>query len=109
VWKKFLGAGTIVTIVIIFVMASTDDEEAINLPNTVEEMKENVTNEVKKSVEETGVLLASDFNKIGKELSEDVESPEAKEMIESSMTQAGVWLALFLILSFYVALFGKKK
>lgn len=102
-WKKLTGAGTIVILIFLLILYVHDDKEAIELPSTINELKENATEQVMEEGTEAGENIVKDFNKMGKEIAEDVEDPVAKNAIIVSMTLAGFMLALFVILSLYEA------
>lgn len=101
-WKTLTGLGIVGTIIFVILIFHYGGEEAVNLPNTVEEIKENATEMAEdaliEATEESSKTIFSETKKIGDDLADSVDDPRAKSGIRSSMALFGFGLFLLIVL-----------
>ena len=103
-WAKITGASIPILVIFLLILQASGEKEAIELPSTIEEIKENAT---PKAIEETtnsGIIIIKQFHEVGKTLAKDVNDPIAAQSIEGSMSFAGVMLALGFVFAVVSAL-----
>ena len=103
-WAKLTGVSIPVLLVILVILYFNGGSEVVEIPSTLEEIKENVTTQTMEETTGAAVEIISEFNDAGKEMAKDVEDPIAKGAIIFGMNLAGLMLALFIILTVYGAI-----
>jgi hypothetical protein len=79
-------------------------EDVRNIPNQVEEAKQNVTNELinsgKDVVTDTGNAIIPAFKEAGESMAQDIKDPVVKSTISGGMTFVGflLWLVVVIII-----------
>lgn len=108
-WQKILGGGLLLTIIFVGILVVSGEKEAVELPSTINEIKQNVTQQTLEETGNAGALIIQDFNKAGKAMAKDANDPVTAAAIESSMTLAGVGIVLAIIMPIISALAGLFK
>ena len=98
-WAKLTGLGIPILLVFLLILYVHGENEAIELPKQINEMKANVTEEVMEETTGASLVIISDFNKMGKDLAEDIDDPALKTQIIFLSTFAGFLFALAIVLA----------
>jgi len=93
-WMRWTGGSLIIVLIFLSFLYFSGEEEAVELPSTINEIKQNVTEEV---IEESKGIVGA-FHEAGESMAEDVEDPIAKKQIVGLMTFAGIMLFAFVVL-----------
>jgi len=104
-WAKLTGVSIPILIIFLLFLQAHGEKEAIKLPSTINEIKENVTKQTMEETTNSGIIIVKEFHEVGKNLAKDVKDPVAARSIEWGMTFAGMMLALYIILAVAVALY----
>ena len=104
-WVKITGLSIPVLIIFLLILYAYGEKEVIELPSTLDEIKENVTEQTMEETTKSGIIIVKEFHEVGKSMAKDVKDPVAANTIEWGMTFAGLMLALYLILAVATALY----
>ncbi len=94
-WQKWTGGSLIVVLLFLSFLYLSGEKEAVELPSTINEAKQNVTKEV---IEESKGIVGA-FHEAGVNMAEDVDDPVVKKQIIGLMTFSGFMLFLIIVLS----------
>jgi len=103
----FFGGSLVIAIAWGVLMFSGDLKQAEvvrNIPNQIDDAKQNVTDELINSgtnvITETGKAIIPAFNEAGESMAKDIKDPVVKETVSSGMTFAGflLWMAVVLLI-----------
>jgi len=104
-WAKLTGLGIPVLVIFLLILYAHGDKEAIELPSTINELKENVTQQTLEETSNSGIVIVKEFHETGKNLAKDVKDPVAAKTVEWGWTFAGMMLALYIFLAVAIALY----
>ncbi len=104
-WAKITGLSIPILVIFLLILHAYGQKEAIELPSTLDEIKENVTQQTMKETTNSGVIIVKEFNEAGKSMAKDIKDPVAAKTVEWGMTFAGLMLAAYLILAVAIALY----
>lgn len=104
-WAKISGLSIAFLVIFLLILHAQGEKEAIELPSTIEEIKENVTEQTMEETTKSGIIIVKEFHEVGKSMAKDVKDPIAANTIEWGMAFAGLMLALYLILTVATALY----
>lgn len=98
-WVKLTGLSIPVVLIFLIIFYAHGDTEAVKIPSTMNEIKQNVSSQVMEETTDSGIIIIGEFHKVGKNLANDMSDPIAAKTVEWGMTLAGVGLAIAIIAS----------
>jgi len=104
-WAKLTGASIPLLIIFLLFLQAHGEKEAIELPSTINEIKENVTKQTMEETTNSGIIIVKEFHETGKNLAKDIDDPVVAKTVEWGWTFAGMMLALYFVLAVAVALY----
>lgn len=104
-WVKLTGASIPVIVIFLLILYAHGEKEAIELPSTINEIKDNVTQQTMEETTESGMIIVKEFHETGKNLAKDIKDPVAAKTVEWGWTFAGIMLAFYIILAVATALY----
>ena len=94
-WMKITGGSLIVVLIFLSFLYLSGEKEAVEIPSTIQETKQNVTKEI---IEESKGIVGA-FHEAGVDMAKDVDDPVVKRQIVGLMTFSGFMLFLIIVLS----------
>lgn len=98
-WQKWTGGSMVFVILLIGFFYVTGNNEAAELPSTINEIKQNATEQVIDEGTKAGVIIVDEFHDVGVEMAKDIEDPLLRGEIVFLWTLGGFLLALAVILA----------
>ena len=103
-WAKITGASIPVLVIFLLLLHAYGQKEAIQIPSTINEIKENVTEQTMEETTKGGVIIVREFHEAGKNMAKDIDDPATARTVEWGMTFAGLMLAFYFIMAIFIAL-----
>ena len=104
-WVKITGLSIPVLVIFLLILHAHGEKEAIELPSTLKEIKENVTKQTMEETTNSGIIIVKEFHEVGKSMAKDVKDPLAARTVEWGMTFAVMMFALYIILVVAISIY----
>lgn len=104
-WAKITGLSIPILVIFLLILYAHGEKEAIELPSTIDEIKDNATRQVMEETTHSGTIIVKEFHETGKNLAKDVKDPVAAKTVEWGWTFAGLMLSLYVILVVAISLY----